>query len=508
MTTFSAAPTLSPRCRSGHAGDLGLRGADEGTRTSLPKIRTAGHFTHGRCDHKRRRRRPFAAGTVGSRALRVGHERLFALGYGGIILEEQFGYNKAALSLLMGTALWSIYAGATGVALDGALNELAHHVSEVSEIVFFLIGAMTIVEAVDAHNGFELISDIGKRGKKQLFLPFPSSFFMSGILDNLTTTIVMASLPQEARARRGRAEDLRRARRHRRERRRHSTPIGVTTTMLWINGQITALPTMVSLFIPSVVSTIISTAIMAGQVEDKGAPEDKQLSGIGSEALPMKERFVQPEVVEGERRGAAWQTLSWPLASRDSSVPLKALTGLPPYLGMLSALGVMWVHRPLHAGEGREDNDELMVPAALRKIDTAGTLFFLGVLLSVASLESAGILQSIANFLDGTIGNNEPLLAGASASSALSSTMCRSSPHRWACTTSVPIPWTASSGSSSPTARAPAAVCSSSAGRRRGAHGSGEDQLRMVRQEGEHPCGCGYFAGIATYLAQQQIGGF
>ena len=435
---------------------------------------------------------------------------IFALGYGGIILEEQFGYNKAALGLLMCAALWTTYAGAAGVTVAGALEELAHHVSEVSEIIFFLIGAMTIVEAVDAHNGFEIISEaIGKRDKKQLFwVVSVVSFFMSGILDNLTTTIVMASLlkklvpDQDERklfgalvvisANAGGAW----------------TPIGdVTTTMLWINGQITALPTMVSLFLPSVVSTVVSTALLSKALDD-GAAAPEALGAAAAPAGP-KGVIVQSEaaVEEGGVAPRGKLVLATGVAGLLSVPVFKALTGLPPYLGMLSALGVMWVLTDtLHAGEGKEGNDELMVPAALRKIDTAGVLFFLGVLLSVASLESAGILQSIANFLDGTIGSNEPLLAGSiGAVSALIDN----------------VPLVAASMGMYDLAAHPVddklwqliAYCAGTGGSMliigsaAGVALMGLEKISFgwFAKKASLPAAAGYLAGIAAYLAQQQF---
>eukprot|EP00968_Pinguiococcus_pyrenoidosus_P007874 scaffold536_cov250-Pinguiococcus_pyrenoidosus.AAC.23 len=341
---------------------------------------------------------------------------VFGLGYIGIILEEQFGYNKAALGLLMCTALWVIYAGtagASGVAIESALRELSSHVSDVSEITFFLIGAMTIVEAVDAHKGFDLISEaIDVDNKKKLFwIVSAVSFLMSGVLDNLTTTIVMVGLlkklvpdPEDRKlfgalvvvaANAGGAW----------------TPIGdVTTTMLWIGGQISVLPTMTSLVLPSLISTLVTTAVLANQLED--SPKSAQSGEVGLSTPCGMGSIVRP--VDGDGEGLAPRgklVLATGVLGLLSVPVFKSLTGLPPYLGILSALGVMWVLTDtLHFGEGRE-NTELMVPAALRKIDTAGVLFFFGILLSVASLESAGLLNTIANFLNDHI-SSQTLLAG------------------------------------------------------------------------------------------------
>lgn len=297
---------------------------------------------------------------------------IFLLGYIGIVFENAFEFNKAAIALLMCVAQWTIYAGeegASGVAVPEGLATLSEKLAEVSEVVFFLLGAMTIVEIVDAHQGFKVVTDkITSKNKRTLMWVLGGiTFFMSAILDNLTTTIVMVSLIKKIipddedrklfgamiviAANAGGAW----------------TPIGdVTTTMLWINGQITALPTMLSLFLPSVVSTIVPIAILQHQLpENATMPEQSSAKS----SLAPRGSLVFATGILG--------LLSVPV--------FKALTGLPPYLGMLSALGTMWaltdaIHAPGADGDGRRD--ELMAPAALSKIDASGVLFFLGILLS------------------------------------------------------------------------------------------------------------------------------
>jgi Na+/H+ antiporter NhaD/arsenite permease-like protein len=168
------------------------------------------------------------------------------------------------------------------------------------------------------------------------------------------------------------------------------TPIGdVTTTMLWINGQISAIPTMSSLFLPSVASVILSNFAIQKQIpEDALVPVSKE----GPTQLAPRGSLVFASGLGG--------LLSVPI--------FKAATGLPPYLGMLAALGFMWtLTDAIHAGEDRE---ELKAPAALRKIDTSGVLFFLGILLSVGALDASGILLNLAEFLDKTI-PNESIIA-------------------------------------------------------------------------------------------------
>lgn len=216
---------------------------------------------------------------------------VFILGYVGIIFENYFEFNKAAIALLMCTALWTIYANEEGTAgMAIATSKLTEKVAEVSEVVFFILGAMTIVEIVDAHQGFKVVTDKINSSKKRSLMGIIAfiTFFMSAILDNLTTTIVMVSVIKKIlpdtedrklfgaliviAANAGGAW----------------TPIGdVTTTMLWINGQITALPTMTGLFLPSLVSTIIPTWMLQQQIpEESKVPEStsqqKSLAPRGS----------------------------------------------------------------------------------------------------------------------------------------------------------------------------------------------------------------------------------
>ena len=321
----------------------------------------------------------------------------FLLGYIGIVFETFFEFNKAAIALLMSTALWVIYAGTsgnTGVANPEAMHLLSEKVSEVSEVVFFLLGAMTIVEIVDSHQGFKVVTDRIKSTDKRslMWLIGFMTFFMSAVLDNLTTTLVMVSLirqilsdPEDRKlfgamiviaANAGGAW----------------TPIGdVTTTMLWINGQISAIPTITGLFLPSVVSVILSIGLLQNsipknEVVDESTRVETQLAPRGSLVF-----------------GAGIASLL--------SVPLfKSLTGLPPYLGMLAGLGVMWtLTDAIHAGE--EDRKTLMAPAALQKIDTSGVLFFLGILLAVGALDSSGILRSVAEYLDVTFTDRSMIAA-------------------------------------------------------------------------------------------------
>ncbi|KAK3129273.1 hypothetical protein QOZ80_6BG0475900 [Eleusine coracana subsp. coracana] len=328
---------------------------------------------------------------------------VFALGYAGIIFEETLAFNKSGVGLLMAVCLWVIRSiGAPTT--DVALQELSHTTGEVSEIVFFLLGAMTIVEIVDAHQGFKLVTDnISTRNSKTLLWVIGLvTFFLSSILDNLTSTIVMVSLlrklvpPSDYRkllggvvviaANAGGAW----------------TPIGdVTTTMLWIHGQITTLKIIQGLFIPSVVSLAVPLALMSFTSEANGLPE-KSTGLVSAEQMAPRGKLVL---------GVGVGALVFVPA-------FKALTGLPPYMGMLLGLGILWILTDaIHYGE--PERQTLKVPQALSRIDTQGILFFLGILLSVGSLESAGILRQLANYLDANIPNADLIASAIGVASAI-----------------------------------------------------------------------------------------
>lgn len=321
---------------------------------------------------------------------------VFVLGYAGIIFEESLAFNKSGVGLIMAVCLWVIRSiGAPST--DIAVTELTRASAEVSEIVFFLLGAMTIVEIVDAHQGFKLVTDNITTRKPRILLWVVGfvTFFLSSVLDNLTSTIVMVSLlrklvpPSEYRkflgavvviaANAGGAW----------------TPIGdVTTTMLWIHGQISTLQTIKGLFIPSVLSLAVPLALMSLTSEVDGEGQ-KTSSVLASEQMAPRGQLV----------------FSVGLGALLFVPVFKATTGLPPYMGMLFGLGVLWILTDaIHYGDsGRQ---KLKVPQALSRIDTQGILFFLGILLSVSSLEAAGILRELANYLDAHIPNIE-LIASA-----------------------------------------------------------------------------------------------
>lgn len=315
---------------------------------------------------------------------------IFVLGYFGIVLEELLAFDKTGVALLMGVGVWTVLMTDSGGG-EAALQVkhlLAEQMSDISEILFFLVGAMTIVEIVDAHRGFKVVTDFITTNNRRIMLWTIGilTFFVSAVLDNLTSTIVVVSLlrkliadPKERwlfgavvviAANAGGAW----------------TPIGdVTTTQLWVHGNITALRTMTDLFLPSLVSLIVSLACFTPMVE----AGDLERPKTGTGELAPRANIV-----------------FWTGLASLISVPIfKAVTGLPPYLGMLSGLGALWVITDaLHAGENRESLRGL---AAVKRIDTSGVLFFLGILLAVGGLESAGILEQLAHFLDSHVQSRE-----------------------------------------------------------------------------------------------------
>ncbi|MFY8165090.1 MAG: sodium:proton antiporter NhaD, partial [Sediminibacterium sp.] len=317
---------------------------------------------------------------------------VFILGYIAITLEHAIHINKAASALITAVICWTSVITNTSDPTS-VINSLSHHLSETSEIVFFLLGAMTIVELIDAHDGFQYITDKIKTNNKTKLIWLISliTFFLSAILDNLTTAIVMISILNKLIADKktkwlllglviissnaGGAW----------------SPIGdVTTTMLWIGGQITPLNIIKETFLASLVCMLIPTLIInyqiKGRIEIKNQEESEQ-------------RFFTNGF---ERNLIFFAGIACLLF-----VPIfKSITHLPPYMGMLFSLGLMWVITELvHAKKGEREKGNLSVSHALRKIDTPSILFFFGILISIASLSHIGFLPQMANKLDELAGS-------------------------------------------------------------------------------------------------------
>jgi Na+/H+ antiporter NhaD/arsenite permease-like protein len=318
---------------------------------------------------------------------------VFILGYLAIAFEHQIKINKASSALITGVLSWTIYVF-SGPAHGQIHHELLEHMGEISGILFFLLGAMTIVELIDAHDGFELISSSINTTDKRRMLMIISviAFFLSAVLDNLTTTIVLVSLTSRLvkenkdklifaamtviAANAGGAW----------------SPIGdVTTTMLWIGGQITSVAVMKDVFLPSVISVIIPFFGLAYALKDKLTKPEIDIKAVKNSSV--KERNL---------------VLLIGLLSLLFVPAFKTLTGLPPFMGMLFSLGVMWLITELiHSNKDTADKDNLSVNYAIRKIDTPSILFFLGILISVSALQSSGVLNVVSDKLTALIGNQK-----------------------------------------------------------------------------------------------------
>ncbi len=319
---------------------------------------------------------------------------VFVVGYLAIALEHPIKINKTASALLTGVLCWTLFALASDD-VESVKLDLNDHLAQTAQILFFLLGAMTIVELVDAYQGFRLVTDRiqTKNPVKLLWLVCWVTFFLSSILDNLTTSIVMVSLIRKLipdkdmrmffagmiviAANAGGAW----------------TPIGdVTTTMLWIGGQISTVNIMEMLFIPSVFCMLVPllylTFTLKGTLGEYPNP-DHANTGYGHEKV---------------RGGSAMLFLG---VGALIFVPVfKTFTHMPPYMGMLLGLGVLWVVSEIinpHADETLRK--PYTAAGALQRIDTSSVLFFLGILLAVGALESMHVLHQFATWLDNTVGS-------------------------------------------------------------------------------------------------------
>ncbi|GGX59398.1 sodium:proton antiporter NhaD [Saccharospirillum salsuginis] len=342
----------------------------------------------------------------------------FTLGYLAIIAEHGLKIDKTAPAIMSAVLCWSVYILFAGdlVAIDSLPNwfleenahmnsaELVHtwvgehqlltFLGEISSILFFLLGAMTIVEFVDAYGGFAIITDriTATRKVALLWMVTGLAFFMSAALDNLTTTIVMISLIRKLIA-------------SRQERLFFAgiivvaanaggawSPIGdVTTTMLWIGGQITTLAIIKTLIIPSLVCAIVPMLWLSWSQRGQNVKPPQRVHQHEVDIVTKRHRNIIFGVGVG---GLLF-------------VPIfKTLTHLPPFMGMLLSLSVLWVvSEIIHHRADYDDDTELHITRILKRIDTPSVLFFLGILLAVSSLEATGLLHHLAVWLDETIGN-------------------------------------------------------------------------------------------------------
>ena len=314
---------------------------------------------------------------------------IFVVGYITIALEHPIRINKAATALVTGVLCWTVYVLFTSNK-ESVEHELIGHLGEVSGILFFLLGAMTLVELIDANDGFQIITEriTTKSTVKLMWIISVLAFFLSAALDNLTTTIVMVTM-------------LRKIIADREQRLLFAgitviaanaggawSPIGdVTTTMLWIGGQVTTLKIIAGVFFPSVACLLVPLVIMSFRMGGTfSAPE-----GGENYQSPTSERVRNFIFVLG--------------VAIFIFVPIfKTVTHLPPFMGMLLGLSVMWITTELirHRKDG-EERESLSVADALREIDAPSILFFLGILISISALESIGLLAQAANWINATV---------------------------------------------------------------------------------------------------------
>lgn len=319
---------------------------------------------------------------------------IFVVGYAAIIFEHNISIDKAASALLTGVLMWTI------IALTGNSHVIQHDflhqiLPEIAGILLFIIGAMTIVEVIDMHNGFKSITNIitTNSKKKLLWTVGILAFFMGAILDNLTTAIVMVSL-------------LRKLIDDKEERMLLAgivviaanaggawSPIGnVTTTMLWNGGQITPLNVFIENFIPGLICLVIPIFMMSFKFKGKIAyvvqPEHSNISNRTSTSI-----FVL---------GILLLLL----------VPFfKAYTHLPPFMGMLFSLAIFWfVVDMLHNAKPDEERGTISVYKAMSKIDMPTVIFFFGILSAVAALEYGHILTNLAKWMEKYVGNTNIII--------------------------------------------------------------------------------------------------
>jgi Na+/H+ antiporter NhaD/arsenite permease-like protein len=322
---------------------------------------------------------------------------IFVLGYTAIAFESTLKINKAATALITGVLCWTIYI-IYSPDKKSVNDQLSHQLGELSGILFFLLGAMTIVELIDAYKGFDIITTRIKQTnkKKLLWIIAFISFFLSAILDNLTATIVMISL-------------LRKLIRAEKNRLFYAgiiviaanaggawSPIGdVTTTMLWIGRQITTANVIVKLILPSLICIITPLIYLSFKLK-------------GNITRPEVEVDDNLKIISHKHRYVVFFSGLLILML----VPVfKTTTHLPPYMGILLGLGILWVITEIiRGGVDEGERHTLSVANALRRIDSPSILFFLGILASIAALQATGILASVASWMNTHIGN-ENLIA-------------------------------------------------------------------------------------------------
>jgi Na+/H+ antiporter NhaD/arsenite permease-like protein len=317
---------------------------------------------------------------------------IFVIGYFLITIEHTIQINKSATALITAVICWILIILNSDDKVH-VISELEHHLSSISEILFFLLGAMTIVEIIDSHDGFRLITERIKTANKTklIWLISVITFCLSAVLDNLTSTIVMISILNKLiedkkvkwfllglviiASNAGGAW----------------SPIGdVTTTMLWIGGQITPMNIIKQTFFASLISMVIPTLIIDYKIKGDILLKAQSLSNDNNPQLSFERNLIFFVGI-----GCL---LFVPV--------IKTITHLPPYMGMFLCLGIIWaVTEIIHKKKDDDERGNFSVSNALTKIDTPSILFFFGILMAIASLEYVGILPQLAQYLNNQLGN-------------------------------------------------------------------------------------------------------
>ena len=321
---------------------------------------------------------------------------IFVLGYACIALEAFTKVNKAAVALLMCVLCWTTYVFIPG----HDLSSLPESLGETAETLFFLMGAMTIVEIVDANGGFNFVRDTMKtRSKRKLLWRVAfMTFFLSAILDNLTTSIVMIMV-------------LRKLIQDPKERLIYASlviiaansggafsPIGdVTTIMLWIKGMVTTQGVLSELFVPSLVSMVVPTALLSLGLKGKfDKAQNLQVADVSS--FTKRQRQV---------------VFCFGVGGLVFVPVFKTLTHLPPYMGILLVLGLLWTITEIFNRQ-YEESDPMAkrVTDLLTRIDMSTILFFLGILMAVLCLKQVGVLNAMGDGLNAAFNGNSYLITG------------------------------------------------------------------------------------------------
>jgi len=318
---------------------------------------------------------------------------VFVTAYACIALEHPLKINKSASALIAAGLMWTLYSVVSPLGVHGVTEQLTEKLAETAAIVFFLISAMTIVEVTDSHGGFDVITcriNATKLSSLLWIIGF-ITFYLSSILDNMTSTIVMVAL-------------MKRMLKDHNQRLFFAgiivisanaggawSPIGdVTTTMLWIGGQITTANIIKTTWLASTVNMLVPLVLASFFVKGAVVPPDKIEGEAGVCTTDFEKTFM----------------FFMGMGSLLFVPVFKSVTHLPPYLGILLALGVLWLTgNILHRNKPEEEKEPLKLAKARKRIDMASVVFCIGLLLAVATLSANGMLPTLAGWLDEQIGN-------------------------------------------------------------------------------------------------------